>query len=153
MPFLLDGPAVEVRDAGEHAVLQFDFRLHPLRGAHHVDQGLALLIVDLVQSFHWLEWKPARVEVPGRSNVNDTMLDSLFEAPIRFGAALRFQRRNSFNPILDTGLHPIGFARRGGVPPLKWSTNWESFIPISGGPRDGWKARQTQRERAAAAAG
>ena len=40
-----------------------------------------------------------------------------------------------------------------GVPPLKWSTNWDSFIPFSGGPSDGWKARQTRRDRAEAAAG
>lgn len=40
-----------------------------------------------------------------------------------------------------------------GVPPLKWSTKWDSLIPISGGPRDGWKARQTGRDRAEAAAG
>ncbi|SDM14310.1 hypothetical protein SAMN04488026_11932, partial [Aliiruegeria lutimaris] len=26
---------------------------------------------------------------------------------------------------------------------MKWSTNWDSFIPFSGGPNDGWKARQT----------
>ena len=59
MPFLRDGPAVEIRDAGEHAVLQFDSRLHPLRGAHHVDEGLALLIVDLVRSFHGPDRKPS----------------------------------------------------------------------------------------------
>jgi len=88
MPFVLHGPAVEVRDAGEHAVLQFDSRLHPLRGAHHVDEGLALLIVDLVRSFHGPAWKPAWVELPGRPDANDTTLDSLFEAPIRFDAAL-----------------------------------------------------------------
>jgi AraC-like DNA-binding protein len=88
MPFLLDGPAVEVRDVGEHAVLQFDSRLHPLRGAHHVDEGLALLIVDLVQSFHGPDWRPAWIELPGRPDSSDTTLDSLFEAPMRFGAAL-----------------------------------------------------------------
>ena len=88
MPFLLDGPAVGVRDAGEHAVLQFDSRLHPLRGAHHVDEGLALLIVDLVRSFHGPAWTPAWVELPGRPDANDTTLDGLFEAPIRFGATL-----------------------------------------------------------------
>ena len=29
-----------------------------------------------------------------------------------------------------------------GVPPLKWSTNRDRFIPSIGGPEDGWKARQ-----------
>lgn len=42
---------------------------------------------------------------------------------------------------------------QGGVPPLKWSTIWDRFIPFSGGPRNGWKARQTRRDRAEAAAG
>jgi len=32
--------------------------------------------------------------------------------------------------------------RLGGVPPLKWSTNRDRFIPPIGGPGDGWKARQ-----------
>jgi hypothetical protein len=40
-----------------------------------------------------------------------------------------------------------------GVPPLKWSTNWDSFIPMSGGPSDGWKARQARRDCVEAAAG
>ena len=88
MPFVLDGPAVGVHDAGEHAVLQFDSRLHPLRGAHHVDEGLALLIVDLVRCFHGPAWRPAWVELPGRPDANDPTLDGLFEAPIRFDAAL-----------------------------------------------------------------
>ncbi|WP_143526302.1 hypothetical protein [Roseivivax lentus] len=40
-----------------------------------------------------------------------------------------------------------------GVPPLKWSTNWDRFVPMSGGPSDGWKARQARRDCAEAAAG
>jgi len=88
MPFLLDGPAVEVCDAGEYAVLQFHSGLHPLRGAHHIDEGLALLIVDLVRSFHGAAWRPAWIELPGRPDANDSTLDTLFEAPIRFGADL-----------------------------------------------------------------
>ena len=40
-----------------------------------------------------------------------------------------------------------------GVPPLKWSTNRDMLIPISGGLRDGWEARQARRHRSEAAAG
>lgn len=36
-----------------------------------------------------------------------------------------------------------------GVPPLKWSTNWDSLIPFRR-TRDGRKARQTRRDRAEA---
>lgn len=35
-----------------------------------------------------------------------------------------------------------------GMPPLKWSTHWDMFIPISGGPKDGWKTREARRYRA-----
>ncbi|SDM11953.1 phage portal protein, partial [Aliiruegeria lutimaris] len=48
------------------------------------------------------------------------------------------------------GRAPLSLAREAigvayvGVPPMKWSTNWDSFIPFSGGPNDGWKARQTR---------
>jgi hypothetical protein len=41
----------------------------------------------------------------------------------------------------------------GGVPPLKWSTNWGRFAPSIGGPGDGWEAREAGRHRDEAAAG
>jgi hypothetical protein len=50
------------------------------------------------------------------------------------------------NYLLD---HKAGI----GMPPLKWSTNWDSFIPQFGGPGDGWKAREARRYRIEAAAG
>jgi hypothetical protein len=40
-----------------------------------------------------------------------------------------------------------------GVPPLKWSTNWDSMIPIFGGPEDGRKAREARGHRFEVAAG
>ena len=40
-----------------------------------------------------------------------------------------------------------------GVPPLKWSTNWDRFIPQIGGPEDGWKAKQTGSDCIETAAG
>ena len=41
------------------------------------------------------------------------------------------------------------FGKSTGVPPLKWSTNWDSLIPFRR-TRDGRKARQTRRDRAEA---
>lgn len=38
-----------------------------------------------------------------------------------------------------------------GMPPLKWSTHWDMTIPFSGGPEDGWQAREARRYRADAA--
>ena len=40
-----------------------------------------------------------------------------------------------------------------GVPPVKWSTDKDRIIPPSGGPENGWKARQTRRDHAEATAG
>ena len=44
--------------------------------------------------------------------------------------------------ILETGA---------GMPPLKWSTHRDMLIPFSGGPKDGWQAREARRYRAEAA--
>ena len=43
--------------------------------------------------------------------------------------------------------------RGDGVPPLKWSTNWDMMIPLFGGPEDGWKARGAGRHCFEASAG
>ena len=40
-----------------------------------------------------------------------------------------------------------------GVPPVKWSTHRDIIIPFSGGPENGWKAREARGHRAEAAAG
>ena len=40
-----------------------------------------------------------------------------------------------------------------GVAPVKWSTHWDRNIPISGGPENGWKARQARRDCIEAAPG
>ena len=32
-----------------------------------------------------------------------------------------------------------------GIPPLKWTTHRDMIIPFSGGPEDGWKAREARR--------
>jgi cell division septum initiation protein DivIVA len=56
-------------------------------------------------------------------------------------------------PRIERVIEPASTLCPCGVPPMKWSTNWDSLIPISGGPRDGWQARQTRRHRVEAAAG
>lgn len=38
-----------------------------------------------------------------------------------------------------------------GMPPLKWSTHRDILIPFSGGPEDGWQAREARRYCAEAA--
>ena len=35
-----------------------------------------------------------------------------------------------------------------GMPPLKWSTNWDMIVPFLGGLNDGWKTRKAGRYRA-----
>jgi putative transposase len=40
-----------------------------------------------------------------------------------------------------------------GMPPLKWSTNWDIIVPFSGGLNDGWKTRETRRYCSEASAG
>ena len=47
----------------------------------------------------------------------------------------------------------IKLAADPGVPPLKWSTNWDMMIPLFGGPEDGWKAREAGRHCFEASAG
>ena len=32
-----------------------------------------------------------------------------------------------------------------GMPPVKWSANWDMIVPFLGGLNDGWKARATRR--------
>ena len=41
----------------------------------------------------------------------------------------------------------------GGMPPLKWSTNWDDFVPFSGGPSNGRQKRQAGSYRLQAPAG
>ncbi|SIT18816.1 hypothetical protein SAMN05421759_1356 [Roseivivax lentus] len=63
-----------------------------------------------------------------------------------------FPRGNVIS-MLRSGEMRLPIERAPGVPPLKWSTNWDRFVPMSGGPSDGWKARQARRDCAEAAAG
>ena len=104
--------------------------------------------------------------------VERKMLDRIGKEVARATTIVRFAPGSAFSPhthdggeeylVLEgtfqdeNGDFPVGSYVRNpptGVPPLKWSTNWDSFILFSGGPRDGWKARQTRRDRAEAAAG
>lgn len=39
-----------------------------------------------------------------------------------------------FDLALETGQR--------GIPPLKWSTNWDMIIPFLGGLNDGWQTRK-----------
>jgi hypothetical protein len=38
--------------------------------------------------------------------------------------------------------------RQPGMPPLKWSTNWDMIVPFLGGLNDGWETRKAGRYRA-----
>ena len=32
-----------------------------------------------------------------------------------------------------------------GIAPCKWPTDWDTYIPITGGPKNGWQTRETGR--------
>jgi hypothetical protein len=55
-----------------------------------------------------------------------------------------------FTEVLADNPNRGGFDTDGdnGMPPLKWSTNWDMIVPFLGGLNDGWKTRKAGRYRA-----
>ena len=57
------------------------------------------------------------------------------------------------NSDLAAAIRELDPSRYVGVPPVKWSTHRDMFIPFSGGLEDGWQAREARRYRSEAASG
>ena len=55
-------------------------------------------------------------------------LDRIGELVIQSSSFVEDELRDHLDPV--------------GAAPVKWSTHWDRNIPISGGPENGWKARQ-----------
>lgn len=85
LPFLQSGAQVSLRDDGDRVVLQFGSGIHGVVGARHLDEGIPLLLIDLVRHFAGPDWHPVRVELPHPPPAGDTTLDEIYDAPIRYG--------------------------------------------------------------------
>ncbi|MFD0978035.1 helix-turn-helix domain-containing protein [Tropicimonas aquimaris] len=81
------GSSASLRDAGEFVILQYDSGISSVVGARHVDEGSLMLIVDLIRHFAGQDWRPEWIELPAACS-NDTILETIFGAPIRWGANL-----------------------------------------------------------------
>ncbi|SDJ54054.1 helix-turn-helix domain-containing protein [Aliiruegeria lutimaris] len=85
--FLQTGSHAALQDAGEFVVLQFESGINSVVGAGHVDEGVVVLLVDLVRHFAGSHWQPEWIEIPSAFS-NDPTLETIFGVPIRWGAAL-----------------------------------------------------------------
>ncbi len=122
--------------------------------------GLALAIEGPFRIGDWIDidtlaqgkvveigWRTTRIQTP---DVTYLILPNsqISRQRITNYSAPKREFRAQINITLDHVL-AIGKARDG-MPPLKWSTHWDMFIPISGGPKDVWKTREARRYRAEA---
>jgi hypothetical protein len=71
-------------------------------------------------------------EVPGTAVIRKDGL--------REGERPAESRRNTLCTAIEMKTGDLDFDR--GMPPLKWSTQWDMIISFSGGPEDGWKVRE-----------
>lgn len=88
LPFLQSGALVNLRDAGDSIVLQFGSGIRAVVGARHIDEGVPLLLIDLVRHFLGVDWRPEWVELSEKPRRGNVTLDDFYQAPIRYGHEL-----------------------------------------------------------------
>ena len=88
LPFLQSGASVNIRDAGDNVVLQFGSGIQSVVGAHHLDEGTMVLLIDLVRKFAGPDWRPEWVELTKKPHTGFDPLESVYQAPTRYGYQL-----------------------------------------------------------------
>ncbi|MCC2111196.1 MAG: AraC family transcriptional regulator ligand-binding domain-containing protein [Hyphomicrobiales bacterium] len=82
LPFLQPGGKVTLRDTDEHFVVGYDSTLHTFNGARQFDEGMSLILRNLVRLFAGNNWSPAWVELPRRTAREKDGLETYFGAPV-----------------------------------------------------------------------
>lgn len=89
LPTLHPGCRVSIDTREGHLVLLFHSEIQNVVGAHHLDEFMPMLLIDLARRFLGSRWLPAWVELPDSSINGVTDLEAIYGAPIVFrpGAA------------------------------------------------------------------
>ena len=72
-------------------------------------------------------------------------MDRLLAAAAGIECELRGHALSFLFAMLNDPKNAHTFLQAGGIAPRKWPTHWDTYIPITGGPTNGWQTRETGR--------